>query len=421
MPFGPRDLVPNEGSQPAKTAQGYCLDRGAPCYSLVQMPSTSDPLAALADVIRKGLPGSPQGGVTPLLEALFGGVDSRYHKRHLEKSSQGIRSPIVRDAYALAGEDQGAVPFAGLIHPENPPSGAYGGASVVWMPTEDAGSIITFVVGTKGLSPDEGLLTRPGHRRRIAALRSWLAKHEIEAWSKPDPAALDSPVPESVQKRFAPFKSAFRRYGREFYCAAEVPENSVDARVVVQAFLDLYAHERGWQVSAKYRTEFDEFIQALNKHVFPEVSDELVYKLLQERRFVILQGPPGTGKSFLAQRILRSYFGAHGNVIQFHPAITYEDFVVGLSPDIHEQGTLRFDVRKGWLVEAVEKAKQGPCLLVIDEINRADLGKVLGEAIYLFEASEIGEGRSRTVDLPHAVDGERSLSLPQNLYVGVCT
>src|SRR5262249_38931500 len=47
----------------------------------------------------------------------------------------------------------------------------------------------------------------------------------------------------------------------------------------------------------------------------------------------------------------------------------------------------------------------------------ADLGKVLGEAIYLFEAGEIGGERSRRVQLPHAVDGESTLTLPENLYV----
>lgn len=55
--------------------------------------------------------------------------------------------------------------------------------------------------------------------------------------------------------------------------------------------------------------------------------------------------------------------------------------------------------------------------MVIDEVNRADLGKVLGEAIYLFEAGEVGGERAREVELPHAVDGKRRFSIPENLYV----
>ena len=99
--------------------------------------------------------------------------------------------------------------------------------------------------------------------------------------------------------------------------------------------------------------------------------------------------------------------------IQFHPAVTYEDFVVGLSPD-PTQGNLRFDVRPGWLIQAIHAAKEGPYLLVIDEVNRADLGKVLGEAIYLFEAGDIG---TREVTLPHKVGGVTSIRFPENLYV----
>ncbi len=41
--------------------------------------------------------------------------------------------------------------------------------------------------------------------------------------------------------------------------------------------------------------------------------------------------------------------------VQLHPAVTYEDFVVGLSPDAKE-GSLRFDVRPGWLLDAARQA-----------------------------------------------------------------
>ncbi len=59
--------------------------------------------------------------------------------------------------------DEGAqyVPFAGLIHPDSPPSGPYGGMSLVWFPIKDKGSLLTLVVGTRGISPDMGILTRP--------------------------------------------------------------------------------------------------------------------------------------------------------------------------------------------------------------------------------------------------------------------
>jgi len=66
--------------------------------------------------------------------------------------------------------------------------------------------------------------------------------------------------------------------------------------------------------------------------------------------------------------------------------------------------------------EARKNSKQR-YLLLIDEINRADLGRVLGEAIYLFEPREIKQGEARVVKLPYGVDGQHALSIPSGLYV----
>lgn len=367
-----------------------------------------DALSSLTELIRRGLAG-PSAGARPVLEALFGG---RYHKRHHEPS-------VIRDAFALAGVDgsEDGVPFAALINGDNPPSGPYGGASIAWFPTKEQGSLLTLVIGTRGLSPDEGLLTRPGHRRRTAALRRCLARHGLHVWTKPDPAALGVPTPKVAVDSFPGFEPALRRYAYEIYCAVRVPQDDQQkARVAVQAFFDLYAYERRWQVLNEHKHEFDEFHAALLEDVFTTVDAERVDSLLRSRRFVVLQGPPGTGKTRLADEVRHKHFAGHGMTIQFHPAVTYEDFVVGLSPD-PQHGTLRFEVRPGWLLEAAKAAQAGPYLLVVDEINRADLGKILGEAIYLFEADEIGGDRSRTVQLPHPVGGSKSFSIPENLYV----
>jgi 5-methylcytosine-specific restriction enzyme B len=362
-------------------------------------------LSELAAAIARGLPG-PSTGMRPLIELLFG---SRYPKRHLEPTS-------IRDAYALAdGADLG-VPYAGLVNPDNPPSGPYGGTSIVWFPSEGNGSLIDFGVGTRGLAPDEGILARPGHRRRIAALRRFLTRRGVEAWSKPDPTALGVKVPKTVRDRFPAFEKVFERYGGELYICAQVPDDPQTARNVVRAFLDLYAYERGWQVMKEAESEYDEFHAALRSELFVQPTADDVHQLLRKRRFVVLQGPPGTGKTRMADEIRRQCFGGRGMTVQFHPAVTYEDFVVGLSPDAEDRN-LRFTVRRGWLTAAAREAQTGPFVLVIDEVNRADLGKVLGEAIYLFEPGEVGGERARRVRLPHPVDGQTDLMIPDNLYV----
>jgi hypothetical protein len=71
-------------------------------------------LAALATMIRSGLP-APDGDARQILSDLFGG---RYLQRY-------FKSTVVRDAFSLSsGETDEGVPFAGLIHPDNPPCGS---------------------------------------------------------------------------------------------------------------------------------------------------------------------------------------------------------------------------------------------------------------------------------------------------------
>jgi 5-methylcytosine-specific restriction protein B len=365
----------------------------------------TDTLTELARVIAQGLPG-PEGGLRPRIEALFG---DRYQRRHFAPTA-------VRDAYGLATEGEEGVPYAGLVNPDNPPSGPYGGTSVVWFPSRDGGSLIDFGVGTRGLAPDEGILTRPGHRRRVTGLRRYLARQGVDTWVKADPSALGTAVPRTTRDRYPGFEHVFKRYGAELYACAVVPRDLERARMIVQAFLDVLAFERGWQVMKAHEREYDAFHAALRDDLFASPTAKEVDRLLRSRRFVVLQGPPGTGKTRMADEIRRRFFDGRGMTVQFHPAVTYEDFVVGLSPDARER-TLRFDVRPGWLLEAARAAQEGPFLLVVDEINRADLGKVLGEAIYLFEPGEVGGERPRRIRLPHPANGETEFSVPTNLFV----
>jgi 5-methylcytosine-specific restriction protein B len=368
-------------------------------------------LDELTVAIVNGLPtetGELASRIEVALDHIFG---ERYRQ-----TSQRARRVVL-----MAGDQN--VQFAGLLHPENPSSGAYGGMSLIWFPiaADDAGpagSLLTFVCGTRGLSPDEGIMGRHGHSRHLRALGRYLHREVgIPVWTKRDPTNLSQDVPDVVKAQFPRFSSVFSRYGQCLYAIAEVPQDLKIARQVVAAFLDFYAWERGWSALKGSTDEVTQLKRSIHCHLFPKITKQDLVQLLRERRFVILQGPPGTGKTLMADTILQQEFGGHGQTVQFHPAVTYETFVAGISPDVRDTA-LRFRMKPGWLVDAVALAKNRECLLVIDEINRADLGRVLGEAIYLFEPKEIAEGHGRVVRLPQQLDdGIESLSIPENLFV----
>jgi 5-methylcytosine-specific restriction protein B len=138
-----------------------------------------------------------------------------------------------------------------------------------------------------------------------------------------------------------------------------------------------------------------------------------IVDLLWERRQIILYGPPGTGKTYLASKLAR-HLTDDGAVklVQFHPSYTYEDFFEGFRPEPGGSGTLTFTLRAGPFRDFAEVAADNPStayILIIDEINRANLAKVFGELYFLLEY------RDESISLQYSPDKE--FTLPQNLFL----
>jgi 5-methylcytosine-specific restriction protein B len=371
-------------------------------------------IAALIELIHAPSQDSWAERNKAVFNALFGSPDGRYPKA--AKSAVTPRAPEM-------SPDSG-VPFAAYIHPSNPSSGPYSGLSFAIFPVPDQPCLIAMVVGTQGLAPDEAILGRPGHARKGRAICSWLNRAYGEgsfvAWAKQDPTRTDLPVPESVRNAWPAYKSIFDRYGKELYAVYSPRGERGGTEAALTAFLDLLFEERGYQPIASCKANYDSIRSHWFEHLMPGLERPQVADLLVARRHVIIQGPPGTGKTMMATDILREDYGGRGRSIQFHPNTTYENFIGGLAP-ASTTGELgfRFTPLPGFLMETAAQALRDPShnyLLHIDEVNRADLGKVLGEAIFLLEAITDSE---RKIDLPYDF-GEpfyRTLTLPKNLHI----
>jgi 5-methylcytosine-specific restriction protein B len=142
-------------------------------------------------------------------------------------------------------------------------------------------------------------------------------------------------------------------------------------------------------------------------------------ELLRDKKNLVLQGPPGTGKTWLAKRLGYALLGTGDSkrvlAVQFHPSLSYEDFVRGLRFS-KEAG--RLDLVDGVFLDAAKEAESNPdqpFVLVIEEINRGNPAQILGELLTLLEADKRVATEALRLTYPRRRD-ERFF-IPPNLYV----
>jgi 5-methylcytosine-specific restriction protein B len=142
----------------------------------------------------------------------------------------------------------------------------------------------------------------------------------------------------------------------------------------------------------------------------------------RSKKNLVLQGPPGTGKTWLAKRLGFALVGSKDRetvrsrlrVVQFHPSLSYEDFVRGWRP----AGDGRLSLVDGILMQAIEAAKSEPDLpfvLVIEEINRGNPAQIFGEMLTLLEDTK--RRRSEGIELAYRRTPGEVVHVPANLYV----
>jgi 5-methylcytosine-specific restriction enzyme B len=282
---------------------------------------------------------------------------------------------------ADALEEGGA--YFGFINPEEDSTGAYHDFCVVLFPDEEDGEkpwLLCLGIGSMGFRNDFELAERPGFRRAFESILS------ETGFCKTDFSDIEKGLPREFTDRVPHLSPTLKKYS-SVLPVCEILENplSDESKDRIAAFLAIYAKSRGWLKNQNQRNEYERCINKL-RHKDDQNDEENVYALIQKRKFVILTGAPGTGKTRLA-KIIRQRLNAESFFIQFHAETDYSDFIYGIAPNL-EGHSLSYTHKFGVFHEALKYAmdhKDKKVILIIDEINRANLSNILGPIFYLFE------------------------------------
>lgn len=307
--------------------------------------------------------------------------------------------------------------YFGIINADQHDKGAYEGFSLVVFPNAECTThfVIALCVGTGGFGNDEYDASSPHLRRKFLRLRD--EKYTGQQFFKVN--FLDIKTRSAINDHLDDIEDLEQvvRYYSKYLSACQivdVTEYSQEHEVyeIVRKWLATYAEFRNVASNKDQRNSIRKSLPDAKD--LDDYSEGAIYRRLLKERFIILQGAPGTGKTWTANKIAEDYFsGSSGETFfeQFHAETTYSDFVYGIRPKTDGENLLYVE-HYGTLIKAIEAAESGkPTLLIIDEINRANLSSVLGPVFYLFE-------KNATANRNNLKVGNKKISkLPDSLYV----
>lgn len=348
--------------------------------------------------------------------------------------------------------EQSSSDYFGFIREHNGPSGKYEDLSLVFFPQSEGEDMVSCIValgvGTLGLPNDLAIASLPGTRRLFNRLggaqnnsidpNKFFIKNDftdIVTDAVSDVIASYNKSLDESKPKVNKIADKYKNYLLAGYILTEDDFDNDKYEIISKMWVAAYAKFRGWP-NKQQLTDIEKVLPAAkDQHITPLIdknkNNESVEQILYRDRFIVLQGAPGTGKTHTALKIWDNSF-VDGNRFfeQFHAETTYSDFVYGIRPKL-QQDQIGYETHKGILLKAIEKAqeleegyknslqdnnenavKENRVLLVIDEINRANLSNVLGPVFFLFEKNR------KQSNVKIKFDEEIEFGhLPENLFV----
>ncbi|MDR7369504.1 AAA family ATPase [Flavobacterium aquidurense] len=294
-----------------------------------------------------------------------------FNKSYIERNNTGSDSL----------KDKGA--YFGFIHPEEESGGPFHDFSLTIFPCiEDKPWLVCLGIGSSGFKNDYELANYPGVRRLFSKLIN------DKGFCKLDFADIETPLPKTIanSEDLEQIKNTIKTYTKVLpVCQIVENPESEEGKKIITAFVAGYAKLRNWPSNKDQRKAI---LDALKPFFKEEKIDEVeeIKNLLSDRKYVVLQGSPGTGKTRTAKEVAEK-IKAKTFFTQFHAETSFSDFIFGIRPDLNSNQLL-YKENLGIFTKALKYAKENSnekIILIIDEINRANLSNVLGPIFYLFE------------------------------------